>query len=134
MDLYVLKKIVVAGGLVYHRGVKTSPGLDKIKTAKLRPLIEGVIDMQPLQKVPGTFMHGYFSTKLSCAWTGIDGTIADTSNDLTERRDPRCKALSIIVLTVEARRGDHTKHLVAGASDDISKPVDTGSLLSLLCN
>ena len=96
-------------------------------------MIEGVIDIRALQNTPSTLMQGGFSTKLSCAWTSIDGEVADTFNDLTDGCDPRGKALPIIVLTFKTRRGDGAKCLAAGASDDISKPVDAGSLLSLPC-
>lgn len=121
------------GGLAYRREVKKTPELDKIKTSNPRPVIEGVIDIHPLQKVPGTFMYGYFSTKFFCAWTGIDGNVACTSNDLTERRELRYRCLPIIALTATAMRGDRKKCLATGVSDFISKSVDTDSLLSLLC-
>ena len=76
--------------------MKKNPEPEKIKTSIPRPVIEGVIDIHPLQKVPGTFMYGYFSTRFSCALTGIDGKVADTSNDLSERRDLRYRCLPII--------------------------------------
>ncbi|HJV73286.1 MAG TPA: response regulator [Noviherbaspirillum sp.] len=59
---------------------------------------------------------------------GMDGY--DTMR--TIRRIPQFKSLPIITLTAKAMKGDRDKCIAAGASDYITKPVDSAQLLSLM--
>ena len=54
----------------------------------------------------------------------------DTTREI--RRNAKFRSLPIIALTAKAMKGDREKTIAAGASDYITKPVDTEQLLSLM--
>src|SRR6266542_1746332 len=65
----------------------------------------------------------------------MDGIMAEMDGYDTMRairEIPEFKALPIIALTAKAMKGDREKCITAGASDYITKPVDTEQLISLL--
>ncbi|MEP7213642.1 MAG: HAMP domain-containing protein [Acidobacteriota bacterium] len=71
---------------------------------------------------------------------GIDGVLMDIMMPEMDgfqamtaiRQIPKFKSVPIIAVTAKAMKGDRQKCLEAGASDYITKPVDTEQLLSLL--
>jgi HAMP domain-containing protein/signal transduction histidine kinase/DNA-binding response OmpR family regulator len=83
-------------------------GRDGIETLKKTPGIEGV-----LMDIMMPEMDGY-----------------EAMHEI--RQIPKFKSIPIIAVTAKAMKGDRQKCLEAGASDYITKPVDTEQLLSLL--
>ncbi len=59
-----------------------------------------------------------------------DGRLRDDAEAV--RQLPEFKELPIISLTAKAMKGDREKSIASGASDYITKPVDTDQLLSLM--
>jgi signal transduction histidine kinase/DNA-binding response OmpR family regulator/HAMP domain-containing protein len=72
--------------------------------------------------------------------TGIDGILMDIMMPGMDgfeamreiRQIPKFKSVPIIAVTAKAMKGDRQKCIEAGATDYITKPVDTEQLLSLL--
>ncbi|MCU1290839.1 MAG: sensor hybrid histidine kinase, partial [Acidobacteria bacterium] len=83
-------------------------GRDGIEMLKKTPGIEGV-----LMDIMMPEMDGY-----------------EAMNEI--RNIPKFKSIPIIAVTAKAMKGDRQKCIEAGASDYITKPVDTEQLLSLL--
>jgi CheY-like chemotaxis protein len=50
----------------------------------------------------------------------------------TMRKDKKWKNIPVIAVTAKAMLGDRNRCIEAGASDYISKPIDTAQLTSLL--
>ena len=59
---------------------------------------------------------------------GMDGYSTMTAN----RQMPQFALLPIIAVTAQAMPGDREKSLTAGASDYVTKPVDTDELLACM--
>nr|WP_236599890.1 HAMP domain-containing protein [Ramlibacter alkalitolerans] len=76
-----------------------------------------------LQKTPGLEM-----VLMDIMMPEMDGY--ETMREI--RKDPAFRTLPILALTAKAMKGDREKCLEAGASDYISKPVNTDQLLSLM--
>jgi CheY-like chemotaxis protein len=104
-NIFALSTVLgIHGMLTIH----AENGKDGIATLKEQPEIEAV-----LTDIMMPEMDGYETMR-------------------TIRNIPQFKKLPIIALTAKAMKGDREKCIEAGASDYISKPVDTDQLLSLL--
>jgi CheY-like chemotaxis protein len=104
-NIFALSTVLGIHGMLT---VHAENGRDGIATLKEQPEIEAV-----LTDIMMPEMDGYETTRAI-------------------RSIPQFKKLPIIALTAKAMKGDREKCIEAGASDYISKPVDTDQLLSLL--
>jgi CheY-like chemotaxis protein len=104
-NIFALSTVLGIHGMLT---VHAENGRDGIATLKEQPEIEAV-----LTDIMMPEMDGYETTRAI-------------------RSLPQFKKLPIIALTAKAMKGDREKCIEAGASDYISKPVDTDQLLSLL--
>jgi signal transduction histidine kinase/DNA-binding response OmpR family regulator len=83
----------------------------------------GADGLQILERVPGVDI-----VLMDVMMPGMDGY--EAMRRIREKRE--FKELPIIALTAKAMKGDREKCIQAGASDYVTKPVDTDQLLSLL--
>ena len=90
---------------------------DKFKVARTHP------DLESLARDPD--VDAVLMDVMMPEMDGYETTMAIRAMD-------QFKALPIIALTAKAMKGDREKCIAAGASDYITKPVDTEQLLSLL--
>jgi CheY-like chemotaxis protein/nitrogen-specific signal transduction histidine kinase len=104
-NIFALSTVLQIHGMLT---IHAENGKDGISTLKEHPEIEAV-----LTDVMMPEMDGYETMQ-------------------TIRSIPEFAKLPIIALTAKAMKGDREKCIEAGASDYISKPVDTDQLLSLL--
>jgi CheY-like chemotaxis protein len=104
-NIFALSTVLQIHGMLT---IHAENGKDGIATLKEHPEIEAV-----LTDVMMPEMDGYETMQ-------------------TIRKIPEFAKMPIIALTAKAMKGDREKCIEAGASDYISKPVDTDQLLSLL--
>jgi len=106
-----VRNVFALASLLESRGMQilfAENGLDGIKTLEQNPDVDLV-----LMDIMMPEMDGYEATR----------RIRDMD---------QFKQLPIVALTAKAMRGDREKSLMAGASDYVAKPVDSGRLLSLM--